>query len=790
MRPTYDHEPFPTSFGDPLPHESAHLHVCGEARYIDDIPEPKDTLHAAIGISERAHARIKAIDLSPVFAAEGVVDIMAAADVPGKNDFGPIIADDPIFAKDEVRCVGQSIFVVAAETVEQARRAARLAKIDYEELPSIFDLDEAVEKESFVIPTKTLARGNSADAITRATHRLRGRFRIGGQEQFYLEGHIAMAIPQEDGQMLVYSSTQHPGEVQHQVADALGVRDHNVVVHCRRMGGGFGGKETQPALFACIAALLANSTGRAIKLRLDRDDDITMTGKRHDFNMDYDVGFDDDGRIRGIEFVQSARAGMSADLTGPVADRAVFHSDNCYFLENVKIISHRCKTNTVSNTAFRGFGGPQGMLAIEHVIDEIARYLQKDPLEVRRTNFYGVDERNVTPYQMKVEDNIIHDIVDQLEKSSNYRRRRQEIDQFNATSKYLKRGIALTPVKFGISFTATHYNQAGALINVYHTDGSVILNHGGTEMGQGLFTKVAQVVAGELEIDISKIRCSASDTSKVPNASATAASSGSDLNGMAAQAAARTIKNRLIGFAAETYNVSPDDVVFNKGTIQVGTETLSWEELVNRAYHARVSLSAAGYYRTPKIHYDLEKLAGRPFYYFAYGAAVSEVIVDILTGEHKLLQVDILHDVGKSINPAIDLGQVEGGFIQGMGWLTSEELWWDKSGRLMTHAPSTYKIPVCSDWPEKFNVKLLATGQNREETIHRSKAVGEPPLMLANSVFFAIKDAIASVADHQLSPSLDTPATPERVLMTIQSLKQQRSVSRQTKKVATPTPVS
>jgi xanthine dehydrogenase large subunit len=620
-----------------------------------------------------------------------------------------------------------------------------------------------------VLPSETLRRGDSAAALARAANRLAGRVRLGGQDQFYLEGHVAMAVPREAGDLYVYSSTQHPGEVQHAIAAAIGKRNKDVVVECRRMGGAFGGKESQPALIACLASLVAQKTGRPAKLRLDRDDDMIMTGKRHDFVIDYDVGFDNDGRIDGIEFVFASRCGMSADLSGAINDRTMFHADNAYFLENVTIVSHRCKTNTVSNTAFRGFGGPQGMFAIEHVIDEIAVRLGKDPLEVRRRNFYGVEERNVTPYQQTVTDNIIHEIVDQLETGSDYQARRAAVREFNAGSSILKKGIALTPVKFGISFTATHLNQAGALLHVY-TDGTVHLNHGGTEMGQGLFTKVAQVVAEELQIDVDRIKITASDTSKVPNASATAASSGSDLNGKAAQQAAATIKQRLTQFAAEHFSVRADDVVFQNNRVRVGDRDLSFAELVHKAWFARTSLSATGFYRTPKINYDRKTFSGRPFFYFAYGAAVSEVLIDTLTGEHRILRVDILHDCGKSLNPAIDLGQIEGGFVQGAGWLTSEELCWNADGELQTHAPSTYKIPVSSDLPSDFRVSMLESAGNDEDTIYRSKAVGEPPLMLAISVFHAIRDAVAAAADYRQRVALDAPATPESVLRAVTAL--------------------
>ena len=751
--------------GKPLPHDSAHLHVSGTAAYTDDLPEPRDLLHVAVGMSSKAHARIRSINLDDVLAAAGIVDVCLAEHIPGVNNCGPIIHDEEILATSKVEFVGHAIFAVAATTVDQARKAARLASIDYEELQAILDPATAVAKKSFVLPSETISRGDSGKAISTAPHRVERRLTLGGQDQFYLEGHIAMAIPQEDNGLLVYSSTQHPDEVQHLVAEATGRAAKDVVCICRRMGGAFGGKESQAATIACIASLMAVKTGHPCKLRLDRDDDMIMTGKRHDFVIDYDVGFDDAGRIEGIDFTFASRCGISADLSGPVNDRTMFHCDNAYFLENVHIESHRCKTNTVSNTAFRGFGGPQGMFAIEHVIDDIARTLGVDPLAVRRCNFYGIGERNVTQYGQTVEDNIIGDIVDKLEADAEYQSRRKEIREFNKASPVLKRGIAMTPVKFGISFTATHLNQAGALVHVYK-DGSVHLNHGGTEMGQGLFIKVAQVVADELGIGIDTIRNNPSDTSKVPNASATAASSGSDMNGKAAQIAARKIRNRLTEFAARHFGDNERDIGFADGAVHIGDKVLDFAELVQLAWFDRVSLSATGFYKTPKINYDRNTFSGQPFFYYAYGAAVSEVIVDTLTGENRILRVDILHDCGDSLNPAMDLGQVEGGFVQGAGWLTAEELHWNDRGELQTHAPSTYKIPTCSDLAPDFRVALLANAANREDTIYRSKAVGEPPLMLAISVFHAIRDAIAT--DDDPLPALDAPATPEAVLRAIE----------------------
>jgi len=752
--------------GDSVPHDSGQLHVSGDATYTDDILEPKNLLHLAVGLSSKPHARIRHMDFAAVLQAPGVVSVITADDIPGANNFGPVVADDPILAPMLVEYAGQPMFAVAARTIDQARKAARLAVIDYEELDAILDPIAAVEAESFVLPSETLKRGDSDTAIKAAAHRLQGEMTLGGQDQFYLEGQIAMALPVEGGDMFVYSSTQHPGEVQHLVSTALGTKSKDVVVECRRMGGAFGGKESQPAQIACIAAIMAKVTGRPCKLRLDRDDDMLMTGKRHDFEIKYDVGFDDDGRIEGIDFMFASRCGMSADLSGAINDRTMFHCDNAYFLEHITIVSHRCKTNTVSNTAFRGFGGPQGMFAIENVVDDIARHLGKDPLTVRRLNFYGIDERNTTHYLQTIEDNILNEIIDDLEVSSEYQSRVREIREFNAANPVLKRGISLTPVKFGISFTATHLNQAGALVHVY-SDGTVHLNHGGTEMGQGLFTKVAQVVAQEFQIDIDQIKITASDTSKVPNASATAASSGTDLNGKAAQVAAAAIKKRLAQFAAEHFSIDESDVKFENNKVYAGKEVIGFPELAHLAWFNRISLSSTGFYKTPKINYDRSTFSGRPFFYYAYGAAVSEVVVDTLTGEHRLTRVDILHDCGQSMNPAIDMGQIEGGFVQGAGWLTTEELWWNESGELKTHAPSTYKIPTCSDVPEDFRVRILESKANQEDTIYRSKAVGEPPLMLGISVYQAIRDAVASIGDENKLPVLVAPATPESVLNAI-----------------------
>ncbi|RUT34928.1 xanthine dehydrogenase molybdopterin binding subunit [Arsenicitalea aurantiaca] len=755
-----------------LAHDSGRKHVSGRAEYIDDIAEPAGTLHAYLGLSAIAHGEIVSVDLDAVRAAPGVVGVLTAADIPGENDVSPPHKhDDPVFAEGRVEFLGQPVFAVIGETRDAARRASRLAKITYAPLAAALDVDAARRAGgTLVTEPLTLVRGDVDAGLSRAKNRVSGRMTIGGQDHFYLEGQIAFALPGEDEDVIVHSSTQHPSEVQLMVAHVLGISQHAVTVNVRRMGGGFGGKETQGNLFAAVAALAAKRFNRPVKIRPDRDDDMIATGKRHDFVVDYDVGYDDDGRIEAVDAVYAARCGFSADLSGPVTDRALFHADNAYFYPDVRVRSEPLKTNTVSNTAFRGFGGPQGMLAAERWIEDIAYALGRDPLEIRKANFYGQGDRNITPYHQTVEDNIIDRLVGELEASADYRARREAILAFNRTSPVLRKGIALTPVKFGISFTATWYNQAGALVHIYR-DGSIHLSHGGTEMGQGLYTKVAQVLADAFGVGIDRIKIMGTTTGKVPNTSATAASSGSDLNGMAAADAARQIKARLEAHAARLYEVPADEILWVPNGIEAGGRFVPFTELVASAYLNRVQLSAAGFYKTPKIHWDRGSGRGRPFLYYAYGASVSEVTIDTLTGEYQVDRVDILHDVGRSLNPAIDLGQIEGGFIQGMGWLTTEELWWDEKGELRTHAPSTYKIPLASDVPPIFNVNLCDWSANREETIGRSKAVGEPPLMLAMSVVEALSMAVASVADYKVAPRLDTPVTPERVLMGVERMR-------------------
>lgn len=749
-------------------HDSAHLHVSGRAQYVDDLPEPVGCLHLYVAMSERAHADITLMDLSAVRTAPGVVCVISAEDIPGENDIGPVIHDDPVFADKVVKFHGQPIFAVAAHSRKAARLAAMRATVEYQDKAHQLTLTEAREMRETIETPQVMKLGDAHSAISSAPQTLSGRLEMGGQDHFYLEGQIALAIPGEDGALKIYSSTQNPTEAQHLIAHLLHKPSAAVTVEVRRMGGAFGGKETQSTQIAAIAALVAEKTGRPAKLRLDRDDDMIMTGKRHDFEIAYEAGFDETGLLRGAAFNLASRCGFSTDLSLAINDRAMFHSDNCYFLSNAEIKSHRYRTNTVSNTAFRGFGGPQGMLGVERMMDEIAFSVGRDPLDVRLDNLYGGPGRNLTPYHQTVEDNVARELIQTLAETSNYRARRAEIERTNKTDGIIKRGIALTPVKFGISFTAKHLNQAGALIHVF-TDGTIQLNHGGTEMGQGLFVKVAQVVAHEFQVDIDHIQIMSTSTEKVPNTSATAASSGSDLNGMAAQHAARKIKDRLIAFLSEEHDVPQDQIQFESNHVRVADKTFAFKDVVNAAYMARISLSATGYYRTPKIHYDRTQHRGRPFFYFAYGAAVSEVEIDTLTGENRVLRTDILHDVGRSLNPAIDLGQIEGGFIQGMGWLTMEELVFDELGRLRTHAPSTYKIPTSDDRPAEFNVEIWDKGRNQEHTIHHSKAVGEPPFMLAISVFSALTHAVSGAADHRVFPMLDAPATPERILLAVEN---------------------
>ncbi|WP_312483401.1 xanthine dehydrogenase molybdopterin binding subunit [Stutzerimonas nitrititolerans] len=759
-----------TGVGKSVKHDSAPKHVTGEAVYVDDRLEFPNQLHVYARMSDRAHARILSIDTSPCYQIPGVAIAITAKDVPGQLDIGAVLPGDPLLADGKVEFVGQPVIAVAADSLETARKAAMAAIIEYEDLEPVLDVVDALRKQHFVLDSHTHKRGDSASALATAPRRLQGTLHIGGQEHFYLETQVSSVMPTEDGGMIVYTSTQNPTEVQKLVAEVLGVSMNKIVIDMRRMGGGFGGKETQAAGPACMCAVIAHLTGRPTKMRLPRMEDMHMTGKRHPFYVEYDVGFDDDGMLHGIQIDLAGNCGYSPDLSGSIVDRAMFHSDNAYYLGDVTIHGHRCKTNTASNTAYRGFGGPQGMVAIEEIMDAVARELGKDPLEIRKRNYYGKTDRNITPYYQTVEHNMLDEMTAELEASSEYAKRREEIRAFNASSPILKKGLSLTPVKFGISFTASFLNQAGALVHVY-TDGSIHLNHGGTEMGQGLNTKVAQVVAEVFQVDIERIQITATNTDKVPNTSPTAASSGTDLNGKAAQNAALTIKQRLIEFAARHYHVTEEDVQFKNGQVRIRDRFVTFEELIQQAYFGQVSLSSTGFYRTPKIYYDRDQARGRPFYYYAYGAACSEVLVDTLTGEYRMLRSDILHDVGASLNPAIDIGQVEGGFVQGMGWLTMEELVWNDKGKLMTSGPASYKVPAVADMPLDLRVKLVENRKNPEDTVFHSKAVGEPPFMLGISVWCAIKDAVASLADYKVQPKIDAPATPERVLWGVEQMR-------------------
>jgi len=755
-------------------HDSAAKQVAGRADYIDDLAEPEGTLHAYLGLSTKPHADIVSMDLDAVRQAPGVVAVLTAADVPAENDVSSVHKhDEPLFATDRVVTWGQPLFAVIGRTRDAARRAAKLVKIEYAELPFVTDVDAAIAAGGLLVtePLK-LERGDVEAGFAVSPRRVKGRVRIGGQEHFYLESQAALAIPGEDNDVTIHCSTQHPTEIQVMVAQVLGIPHAAVTVNMRRMGGGFGGKETQGNLFAAVAAIAAKKLNVAVKIRPDRDDDFQITGKRHDFVVDYDVGFNDDGKIQAVTATYAARSGYSADLSGPVTDRALFHCDNAYWYPAVRVNSLPLMTNTVSNTAFRGFGGPQGIIGAERWIEDIAYQLGKDPLEIRKINFYGTDTDNITPYHQVVEDNVIHRVIAELEESSDYQARRAAILEFNRNSTVLKKGIAMVPVKFGISFTATWHNQAGALVHVYR-DGSIHLSHGGTEMGQGLHIKVAQVVADAFGVPVEHVHIMATNTGKVPNTSATAASSGTDLNGMAALDGANQIKARMTAHAAFIYEVAPEEVRWEIGGVRAGEQFVPFAELATSCWMNRVQLSAAGFYKTPEIHWDRATGRGHPFYYFAYGAAASEVTIDTLTGEYLVDRCDVLEDVGRSLNPAIDIGQVEGGFIQGMGWLTTEELVWDSKGQLRTHAPSTYKIPLASDVPPIFNVRLAEWSVNKKHSIGRSKAVGEPPLVLGYSVVEALSMAVASVADYKIAPQLDMPVTPERVLLGVERLKRE-----------------
>ena len=756
------------AIGSSFIHESAVKQVIGKAAYIDDRQEEVNSLHAYPVLSTISCGKIVSIDTSNALQIEGVVAIYGTQDIPGKNDIGPVFSGDILLTDDIIEYHSQPILLVVATSYQTARIAARKVAIEYQETAAVIDIKEAIANKSWVRPPHALHRGDAQQAIKDATHQVSGELYVGGQEHFYLEGQVSIATPTEDGGMFIQSSSQHPSEVQHLVAKVLNQPFNYVTVEMRRMGGAFGGKETQAAPWACLAALAAYYTGRSVKIRLSRSDDFKSTGKRHPFYNTYQVGFDDNGLITGVDIDINGYCGYSPDLSDAIVDRALFHADNAYYYPNAHINGNRCKTNTVSNTAFRGFGGPQGMIMAEQLVDDIAYYLGKDPLDIRKLNLY-TPGRDLTPYKQKVEQFILQDMIAQMEQESDYWGRKAAIESFNKTSPIIKKGLSLTPVKFGISFTVQHLNQAGALVVIY-SDGTVHVNHGGTEMGQGLNTKIAQIVAQTLSIDMQHILVNATRTDKVPNTSPTAASSGTDLNGMAALNAANTIKERLFEFASKHFDVAPESLALVDNQLIHEKGQISFAELINLAYLNRISLSSTGFYATPEIYYDREKAEGHPFFYFAYGIALSEVEIDVLTGENTVTRVDILHDVGNSINPALDIGQIEGAFIQGMGWLTTEELSWNDNGVLASNAPATYKIPAIGDTPAEFNVTLYDS-KNPATTVFKSKAVGEPPFMLGISVWSALRNAIASITDYQFAPGLNTPATAECVLGAVQVAK-------------------
>ena len=758
-------------------HDSAVKHATGEARYIDDLSEPRDCLHACLVLADGPHARISRIDSAAARALPGVHAVITAADIPGVNDIAPIVPGEPLLPSEIVEYAGHPVAAVAAETPDLARRAAALVEIETEPLPPVLTLAEAYARSHWLRPPVEMRRGDPEPELAAAPVVLEGELHVGGQDHFYLETQVALAIPQEGRDMLVLSATQHPTEVQHTIAHLLGQPQNTVTVTVRRMGGAFGGKESQATLIAGIAAVLARVAKRPVKLRLDRDTDMIVTGKRHPFLLRWKVGIERDGRVRAVDMDLAADCGWAVDLSPAVISRALCHADNAYYYPHVRLRGLACKTNTTSNTAFRGFGGPQGMIGAEAIMDQIARTLGLDPVAVRWANFYAPGTgRDLTPYGQPVEHYRVPAMTDRILASADYAERRRAVDAFNAANPVLRKGLAYAPVKFGISFNKVEYNQGGALVHVY-TDGSIHLNHGGTEMGQGLFVKVAQVVAEVFGVRLGDITVSATTTDKVPNTSATAASSGSDLNGMAARNAAETIRARMAAVAADHFGVPVETVDFTGGRIVAGNHTIRFAELARMAYAARVSLSSTGFYRTPRIHFDITTMQGHPFFYFAHGVSVSEVAIDTLTGEWRPLRTDILHDAGASLNPAIDRGQIEGGFVQGLGWLTLEELVWDSEGHLLTHAPSTYKIPTARDLPRDFRVELLADAANEAETVYRSKAVGEPPLMLAFSVWLALRDAVASLGPDGFVANLHAPATPERILWAAREAKKAKGAS-------------
>ncbi len=762
-----------------FPHDSAKKHVSGQSIYIDDMQINAQLLHGKVVYSKQAHAKITAIDFSEAKKLKGVHAILTYKDIPGENQMGPVIHDEPCLAENEVICVGQAIVLIAAESEEIALEAEKLIQISYEPLEAILDLRTAIEKNALLGAPRTMQRGDVVSGLKNSKHIIKGELETGAQEHWYLETHICLSIPGEGNEMTAYSGTQHPSETQAIISEVLGIPKNEVVVEIRRMGGAFGGKETQANWLAAWSSLLARATKRPVKLRLFRDDDQIMTGKRHPYLIDYVVGFDNNGKISALNVTQNADGGCVTDLSFAILERAMLHADNAYFIPDILVTGKAYKTNLPSNTAFRGFGGPQGVAGIESIMDKIARFLKKDAAEVRKINFYGIDKDNITHYGQEVELNRIHLIYDQLMESSDYKNRRLAINEFNAKNEFYKKGLAMTPVKFGISFTTTFLNQAGSLVHVY-TDGTVLVNHGGTEMGQGLNTKITQIAALELGIDFDKIKVNATNTSKVANTSATAASAGTDLNGMAVKVAIDSIKKNLSDFLASHFNKENSDekskaenIIFQNNEIidsKNSDRKIAFAQAAQLGYLNQIHLSANGFYKTPNIGWDKATGWGKPFNYYAYGMCVSEVLLDTLTGFYKNLRTDILHDCGDSINDGLDIGQVEGAYIQGVGWCTTEECKRNAKGELLNHSPDTYKIPSVQDIPMDFRTSLLQNVPN-PNAIRKSKAVAEPPFMHGLATWLAIKDAVSAVRNHEFEPEFKIPATNEVILLSIEKLR-------------------
>ena len=757
------------SVGKPIPHESADGHVTGEALYTDDLASRfVGALTAWPVQAPHAKAQIRSIDASAALAMDGVVTVLSADDVPGKNNVGPSRPDEPLFPQ-AVTFYGQAVLWVLADDEESAKRGAQAVLIDYEPQEPILTVQAAIDADSMLTETARILRGAPEQAIANAPNQLSGEFEIGGQEHFYLETNASLAYIDEAGQIMVHASTQHPTETQLIVARVLGLGNHDVICQSLRMGGAFGGKEVQANAFAAVAAVGALKTGRPVRVRLDRRRDIEMTGKRHPFLARYSVGYADDGEILGARIQLFSDGGYSLDLSKPVMQRALFHVDNCYRLANIDVTGTVARTNKCSQTAFRGFGGPQGMLVIEEIIDHVARSTNLPPHTVRQCNFYR--EGDTTHYEQEVtQAERISRIFEELKRDADFDQRWQDMIAFNSDHPHRKRGLAITPVKFGISFTTAFFNQAGALVLLYQ-DGSLQVNHGGTEMGQGLHTKMLQVAAQAMGVDLDAVRMMPTRTDKVPNTSATAASSGSDLNGQAVRNACMAIREKLVEVAAGVFATTTDKICFDRGRVFVDgkpEEFKTFAQIAKQAYLQRVPLMATGYYRTPNIHYDDAAGRGHPFHYYAYGAAIVEVELDAFTGQYEFRRVDILHDVGDSMSPLVDIGQVEGGFIQGLGWLTREELVWTAEGRIATNGASTYKLPSLDECPREFNVRFLERA-TEPGVIHGSKAVGEPPFMLAIAAREAIRQAVAAFREEPGPVHLGCPSTPEAVYWAIQA---------------------